>query len=193
VVEDLYLSCMKESEFVAVFQQAAAEIYGGKFVVRRGAALLYELLLGSSLEVLIKDTRRPKRGYSAFQTDLCIFEKRDGVEYPRVVIEFKTRITTHDIILYSSKAGKHKQIYPGLRYGLLASELEVIPDRFFIHNESIDFFIAAKKYKDRAVLKSMIEELVNTEVTASRRLEMINMGTEKFDYFRTDVVFRNFR
>ena len=34
------------------------------------------------------------------------------MEIPRVVMEFKPRITTHDVIIYSAKARKHKQIYP---------------------------------------------------------------------------------
>lgn len=62
----------------------------------------------------------PKRGDSAFQTDLCIFERVEDVLLPRVVLEFKTSVTTHDILTYSTKAEKHKTIYPNLRYGLVA-------------------------------------------------------------------------
>src|SRR5207245_7440649 len=94
----------------------------------------------------VNDTERPARGSSAFQTDICIFEIRDGIKFPRIAIEFKTKITTHDILTYSAKAGKHKKVYPCLRYGLLASESASIPGRFFVHNENLDFFIAAQKY-----------------------------------------------
>ncbi|HRJ29755.1 MAG TPA: hypothetical protein PLG85_08295 [Cyclobacteriaceae bacterium] len=188
----LSLPTMKESTFVKVFEDAAKNAFGDEIIVKRSSALLYELLLDQNLEVSVKDTKNPKRGYSAFQTDICIYERKNRIEYPRVVIEFKTKITSHDIITYSSKAGKHKLIYPGLRYGILASEIDFIPDRFFVHNENIDFFIAAKKYKTGDQLENLIQELVKTEIQASRTMEAINFGGEKFDYFRTDIVFGNF-
>jgi len=139
---------MKESDFVKVFAESAQAIYGDKLVVKTHQSLLYELLLDTSLEFWPKNAKNPKRGYSAFETDLCIYEKMNGIEFPRIAIEFKTEVTTHDVITYSAKAGKHKTIYPGLRYGLIASEINSVPDRFFIHNENIDFFIAAKNYKE---------------------------------------------
>lgn len=184
---------MKESPFVKIFEEAAKTTFADRLVVKQGSALLYELLLDQNLQPSVNDTTKPKRGYSAFQTDICIYELRGNIEYPRVVIEFKTKITSHDIITYSAKAGKHKQIYPGLRYGLLASELDIIPDRFFVHNENIDFFIAANKYKENESLRHMIEELITTEVETSRTLEAINFGGKHFDYYRTEIVFRNFR
>ena len=121
---------MKESEFVSVFEEVAREVIGEKAIVKRGANLFYQLYLNRSLDLAVSDTRSPMRGSSAFQTYICIFELLDGVEFPRVAIEFKPKITTHDILTYSAKAGKHKKIYPCLRYGLLASELASIPRRF---------------------------------------------------------------
>jgi hypothetical protein len=183
---------MKESSFVNVFAESAHAIYGNKLVVKRRQSLLYELLLDTALELYPKTPKDPKRGYSAFQTDLCIYEKRGEIEFPRIVIEFKTKITTHDVITYSAKAGKHKAIYPGLRYGLLASEIDSIPDRFFIHNENIDFFIAAKQYKSNVQLKKLIRALVDNEIKTARNIEKINFGGAKYDYYRTLVEFRNF-
>lgn len=183
---------MEESTFVKIFVEEAGKVFGEKITVKKGENLLYELFLDRNLEVAVKEIKAPKRGYSAFQTDICVFEKNGTVDYPRVAIEFKTKITTHDIITYSSKAGKHKQIYPGLRYGLLASELNTIPDRFFIHNENIDFFIAAKNYKEGEHLRVMIKELIETEINTSRILERINAGGERVNYYRTDIIFRNF-
>lgn len=169
---------MKESPFVKIFEEVARASFKDKLIVRKGSSLLYELLLDQNLLPSVTNTTSPKRGYSAFQTDICIYEQRNNIEYPRVVIEFKTRITTHDIITYSAKAGKHKQIYPGLRYGTLASEISSIPDRFFVHNENIDFFIAASKYKETTALKMLIQELVETEEETSRILEAITLGEE---------------
>lgn len=165
---------------------------GKKAVVKRGANLYYQLFLNRSLKVALDTTKPPARGSSAFQTDICIFELLNGVEFPRVVIEFKPTITSHDILTYSAKAGKHKKIYPCLRYGLPASELESIPGRFFIHNENLDFFIAAKKYKSEAEIRSFAQKLIEKELEISRMLEQIHFDDRQFDYFRTDIIFRNF-
>lgn len=183
---------MEESSFVSVFKAVASEVMGEKAVVKRGANLFYQLYLNRTLEMAVSLTKPPARGSSAFQTDICIFELLDGVEFPRVVIEFKASITTHDILTYSAKAGKHKKIYPCLRYGLLASELASIPGRFFIHNENLDFFIAAKKYSDEAKIKSFVKKLIEKELEISRILEQIHFADRKFDYYRTDVIFGKF-
>ena len=185
---------MEESPFVKMFEEAANEIFNGKFVVKKGANLFYELTLNRELKLSVGNTEEPKRGDSAFQTDLCVFEKIGSSEFPRVAIEFKTNITTHDVITYSAKAGKHKKIYPGLRYGLLASEIDAIPNRFFIHNENLDFFIAAKQYKEAetGVLKQMIKSLIETEVTTAQTLEKIYFDKDKFNYYKTDIIFKKF-
>ena len=132
----------EESPFVAVALQVAEEIGLQPLSVRRGAPLLYEIKVSNNLEVMEPEQiRRPRRGASAFQTDLCIFEERSpGVHIPRVVLEFKTKITTHDVLTYSAKATRHKQIYPYLRYGIVASAEKTVPGRVFTHNEGLDFF-----------------------------------------------------
>ena len=183
---------MEESEFVSVFEEVAREVIGEKAIVKRGANLFYQLYLNRSLDLAVPDTRSPKRGSSAFQTDICIFELLNGVEFPRVAIEFKRKITTHDILTYSAKAGKHKKIYPCLRYGLLASELASIPRRFFIHNENIDFFIAAKKYGIEAEIKQFAKKLIEKELEISRILEQIHFDSREVDYYRTDIIFGTF-
>jgi hypothetical protein len=183
---------MKESAFVKLFEEVAIQVLGERLIVKKGACLLYELLLDQKLEVSCKNLKDPKRGYSAFQTDISIYERKGEIDFPRIVIECKTKITTHDIITYSAKAGKHKSIYPGLRYGLIASEIDSIPDRFFIHNENIDFFIAAKKYKDNQHLKKLVKDLIEEEIETARVIEKLNFGGTKFDYYRTSVDFMNF-
>jgi len=183
---------MQESSFISVFEAVASEVIGKNAVVKRGANLFYQLYLNRSLDLVVSDTRSPARGSSAFQTDICIFELLNGVEFPRVVIEFKPKITTHDILTYSAKAGKHKKIYPCLRYGLLASELASIPGRFFIHNENLDFFIAAKKYSSEAEIKPFAKKLIEKELEISRTLEQIHFADREFDYYRTDIIFGKF-
>jgi len=182
---------MRESTFINVFQQAADKILNNTIVVKSKSNLLYELYLNDKLEISERDLKNPRRGYSAFQTDICVYEQINNVLIPRIAIEFKTKITTHDILTYSAKAGKHKSIYPSLRYGLIASELDSIPPRFFIHNEHIDFFIAAKKYKtDR--LTEFIDKLIKDEITASKELEKLYLNKGKFDYYRSTFTMSNF-
>jgi len=183
---------MKESTFVDVFESIAKEVMGDNAVVRRKANLYYELSLNRNLELATPRTKKPKRGHSAFQTDVCIFELVDDIEFPRVVIEFKKGITTHDILTYSAKAGMHKKIYPCLRYGILVSEEKSIPSRFFVHNENLDFFIAAQAYKNESQIRPFAKDLIKKELQVSRILEQIHFKERKVDYYCRDVIFRNF-
>jgi hypothetical protein len=183
---------MKKSPFVQIFEDAAKEVLGETAIVRSKAILYYSLSLDRKLCLLTPNTKEPKRGLAAFQTDICIFENVEGVEFPRVVIEFKERITTHDILTYSAKSGKHKQIYPCLRYGLLASEEVSIPRRFFTHNEHLDFFIAAKEYKESEKVRVLARQLIDRELRISQTLEDIHFSGKKVDYFCRDIVFGKF-
>lgn len=87
------------------------------------------------------------RGKNAFQTDILIYKKvyhKDIEEIPMVVVELKTgqtesTPTTHDIILYSVKAMKHKAVYPQLRYGMVWFNGKKVPNRFILNNENMDF------------------------------------------------------
>jgi hypothetical protein len=182
---------MEESSFVAIFESVAREVMGGKAIVRRKANLFYELFLDRQLKLAVKDTTAPKRGASAFQTDICILEQLDAIEFPRVAIEFKENISTHDILTYSAKAGRHKHIYPCLRYGLLCSAIETIPSRFFIHNEHLDFFIAAQRYTADSVIRPFAKKLIENELNISRILEEIHFGNQKFNYYRRDIIFKS--
>ncbi|MBK6481567.1 MAG: hypothetical protein IPG01_00195 [Chitinophagaceae bacterium] len=181
---------MKESTFINVFAKSASIVLKPPFLVKVKPNLLYELYLNKKLEVPIKDVKVPKRGNSAFQVDCCIYEAVQNVEFPRLVLEFKTKITTHDILTYSAKAGKHKLIYPVLRYGLVASELAEIPYRFFTHNEHLDFFIAAKDYKTTK-LEALCKNLIKSELFISNELEKIYFGNKRFNFYQSFVNLKN--
>ncbi len=183
---------MNESTFVAIFEDAAKAALGSRAIVKRGESLYYSLSLDRKLALSTPDTRNPKRGSSAFETDICICEQIADIDFPRVVIEFKEKVTTHDILTYSAKAGKHKQIYPCLRYGLLASEISSIPGRFFTHNENLDFFIAAKEYKEPKRVRALALDLIERELQISKTLEDIHFGGKKVDYFCRDIIFQKF-
>ncbi|MHB8810101.1 MAG: hypothetical protein ACYC9M_08820, partial [Desulfobulbaceae bacterium] len=134
------------------------------------------------------DIKKPKRGRSAFETDLCVFESIDNsLKIPRVVLEFKGNLTTHDVLTYSAKARKHKQVYPYLRYGLVLSGSSSVPGRFFTHNEALDFCVAAKSYGENR-LQDLFARLLEKEVATSRHLESIAFGQTKVDMYRLEVV-----
>src|SRR4051794_22853450 len=69
------------------------------------ANLIYKVIVGRDLKFYPAKTVPPRGLGFAFQTDLCLFEHIDnGKDIPRVVFEFKIGLSTHDIILYSTKA-----------------------------------------------------------------------------------------
>ncbi|HEY7243820.1 MAG TPA: hypothetical protein VH678_08050 [Xanthobacteraceae bacterium] len=178
----------EESKFVETALTTARRVLQPPLSVRRGAALLYEVTVDNTLTLTV-DPKRPVRGDSAFQTDLCVFEgKSDDVVIPRVVLEFKTRITTHDVLTCSAKSRKHKHVYPYLRYGLVVSDDVVV---LFVHNESLDFFIALGNAKPME-LPELFSCLITAEVQASRTLERIAFGSFRPQLFRTEPQVDNF-
>jgi len=173
-----------ENPFVTAAMEAANQILAEHLTVVRGAPLLYQITVDDQLQVTV-DPGKPTRGLSAFQTDLCVFEKKaNGVKIPRVVLEFKGSISTHDVLTYSAKARKHKQIYPYLRYGLVMSELAVIPGRVFTHNEALDFALAVRDFKTHR-LHEVLASTIQAEVDASRLLEKVMFGDAAPYLFRT--------
>jgi hypothetical protein len=102
-------------------------------------------------------------------------------------MEFKTPITTHDVLTYSAKATKHKQVYPYLRYGLVASDLTTVPGRVFTHNESLDFCACVSGLADKK-LSDFFASLLEAEVAASRRLEDIAFGDVRALLFRHEII-----
>jgi hypothetical protein len=156
-------------------------------IIERGANLLYQVTVDNRLELKV-NPKHPKRGQSAFQTDLCVFERIDSdTSIPRVVLEFKSTVSTHDVLTYSSKARKHKQVYPYLRYGLVIGSEAGIPGRFFTHNESLDFCVAASSYKVNR-LHELFAILLRDEVAAPRDLERIAFGSNPVHVFRNEII-----
>lgn len=179
-----------ESPFVAAALEAAKEILAPPLSIVRGAPLLYQVTVDNELQLTV-DPKQATRGASAFQTDLCVFEaKPSGVKIPRVVLEFKGRITTHDVLTYSAKARKHKQVYPYLRYGIVMSEEPRIPGRVFTHNEALDFALALQSFKTHR-LREILASTIQDEVEASRRLESIVFGPARAYLFRSEPVLRS--
>ena len=179
----------KESPFVDIALSVARDILAPPLSIERAAPLLYQVTVDNALRLTV-DPRSPRRGISAFQTDLCVFETQpSGVVIPRVVLEFKTKITTHDVLTYSAKARKHKQVYPYLRYGVIMSEERHIAGRVFNHNESLDFGAAVGQLVN-AELRAFFTALFEEEIAASRRLDSVFFGAPKARLFRNEVLVR---
>lgn len=69
--------------------------------------LLYKIVVAPSGQVSHGNGDAPTRGQYAFQTDILISQEA----VPLVVIELKAMpFSSHDVLLYSAKAAKHKAI-----------------------------------------------------------------------------------
>lgn len=132
--------------------------------VETGKSILYKVIVDSNCEYDPEDPNNPKRGQYAFQTDILISKSK----LPLVVIEIKFGgFSTHDIITYSSKAAKHKDVYPHLRYGFIIGGKTVIERKFFVHNTSIDFAIALKSVRDNI---DHLVEIIKEQIDSSELL-----------------------
>jgi hypothetical protein len=184
---------MKEIEFQDLMVELINnELDNNKFIAHRGKALLYELKVNENLEV-IGDPINPKRGRGAFETDVAIFEKKGNLEVPFIIIEVKERLTTHDVITYNNKASRHKEVYPFLRYGMLAYGLDSIPKRFFKHNKDLDFFLAAKEHsKDKKQLQKILSELIKNELKIFKNIQKILHDKDKSDFYQNIPILKDF-
>jgi hypothetical protein len=177
---------MPEDRLVAIALRVIRELLPRRMEVERGAALLYQIKLDNRLNLTV-DPKAPTRGQSAFQTDICVFERiAVNLRIPRVVLEFKPGLSTHDVLTYSTKARKHKQVYPYLRYGVLTSRERYVAGKFFTHNEALDFCLATGGLS-RTALRALLRSVLKKEVSASRRLESIAFGSTRARLYRTEV------
>ncbi|MBH5401183.1 hypothetical protein HZZ13_25860 [Bradyrhizobium sp. CNPSo 4010] len=138
--------------------------------IELGQSLLYKIEVAPSGEVSHRDGDSPMRGQYAFQTDVLISKPCGSPKQmvPLVVIELKaTSFSSHDVVLYSAKAAKHKAIYPYLRYGFVVIGLEALGRRFLIHNEGFDFAMAVP---DAAAIETALVPLVRRQLKSAQRL-----------------------
>lgn len=109
------------------------------FEIEMGKNLLYKIEVDPTGSVTHATSDLATRGQYAFQTDLLI--SKGGV--PLVTIELKSgSFSSHDVITYSWKASRHKQVYPYLRYGFVLAGATFLGRRFVTHNEAFDFALA---------------------------------------------------
>jgi hypothetical protein len=167
--------------------------YPGKYEVNYDENLIYRVIItkkrsnsNAKLQYEPNDPQKPSRGDYAFQTDILISEKSSGL--PLVVIEVKTKEpTTHDILTYSTKAVKHKEVYPYLRYGILIVNETSVPRRFFVHNLGFDFAIVLKDLSDEAGFKKLVEIIEGQIKNSEELIKVFNDEKSSIESYYTSL------
>lgn len=162
---------MNETEFsnmIRVFLDRELEGYE----IKSKKPILYKLIINQKGEIEPANCKNPTAKNLAFETDLLI--QKNNI--PLVICEIKYgRFTTHDVLIYSNKALKHKGVYPYLRYGFVVGGCQNITNKFFTHNEGFDFALAMHKLDDdtlKKLLKIIQSQISNAEL-------LMNMLEEK--------------
>jgi hypothetical protein len=176
----------KESLFADALHRRLDQALSQKFSVHRGKSLLYKLQVDVSGELRPKhkDLQSPKRGQYAFQTDILIGAITPAI--PLVVIELKFGgFSTHDVITYSYKAVRHKEIYPYLPYGFVVGGSASLSKKFLTHNQGIDFAMCVIDLQsDGAALTELVERQI---ADAKRLLELMRNDRRTFKRFENNV------
>jgi len=166
---------MNEPKFAERLKNKIQERLGSsRYEVKTGKNLIYKIIVNPRGQFEPEEAKAPKRGAFAFQTDLLITMKSQ--QLPLVVIETKyNAFSTHDILTYSTKAQKHKEIYPYLRYGLVVGGIDIIQNRFFTHNSGFDFALALKRIDDRSLAKLI--KIIKEQIKSAEMI--LDILTEK--------------
>lgn len=179
---------MNESKFKEKLREKIQENLGNnKYEVKKDENLIYKVIINENFKFEPNEPQKPKRGSYAFQTDLLIIRKNNKL--PLVVLETKYGgFSTHDVLTYSSKAQKHKEVYPYLRYGLVVGGTDKITNKFFIHNIGFDFAFALKRI-DEGKLKELID-ILNQQIKNGESILEIFKNKNQAKSFHTRVVIR---
>jgi hypothetical protein len=161
----------QEKKFARELQEMLQKTLSNAYTIRIGKSLLYKLEVDVDGELRPKpvDLRSPKRGQFAFETDILVEKAHPAI--PLVVVELKFGgFSTHDIITYSSKATRHKEIYPYLRYGFVVGGCDALSKKFLTHNQGVDF---AMSVPDLATAGSKLIDLIKRQIKCAETL--VNM------------------
>ncbi|MEZ5993259.1 MAG: hypothetical protein R3E76_13030 [Planctomycetota bacterium] len=141
--------------------------------------------------------QEPEQSDSAsYQTDLAVIENRGEAHWsPRLIVEVKLEsVTTHDAITYSNKAEAHKRVHPYVRYGILIAGCRerFLPNRLLRHGSHFDFMVAWPKLKPSQAEWRRFDELIHSEVKASRTLftfieEGGSKGRQRYSWLRRSL------
>jgi len=179
---------MNEKDFSEIIRDYLGKKLTG-YEVKNKEALLYKIIINQEGKIQPAEPLNPTRGNLAFETDLLI--KKDGL--PIVVCEAKYKkgggFTTHDILTYSTKALKHKEVYPYLRYGFVAGNTDVLSNKFFTHNEGFDFALAMIKPDDASLAKLL--EIIKGQIRDAESLLNMLKDKHRTICFNTRLDFEN--
>lgn len=129
-----------------------------------------------------------------YEVDLLIKEKRGNSVVPKLIIESKYgKITTHDVITYSNKAKAHKDLYSGLRYGLMignCNEKGVSP-RIVNHGDNFDFMFVFREDKPNDREWKLFVDIIKRNLVISNKLENIISGKNTKDKVRYSCIEKN--
>jgi hypothetical protein len=152
-----------------------------EYRVDKGISLLYKLHFDGVGRLCPDTYQTPTRGQLAFETDILI---RDS-KVPLVALELKFgHFTTHDVLTYSTKAIKHKELYPYLRYGFVVGGIKKIQNRFFTHNAGFDF---AFVFADPSVGIPKLIDIVRRQIKIAERIKAV--GESEVSSFETFIDF----
>ena len=136
---------MNESDFTTKIKNWLSPRLAPTYKCETGRSLLYKVIVDTDGTLKPANPMVPSRGQFAFKTDVLISHN----ELPLVVVELKYGgFSTHDVLTYSAKAVRHKEIYPYLRYGFAVGGQDGIDLKFFTHNVGFDFAIAVPREGD---------------------------------------------
>lgn len=145
-------------------REVLAAALSGDYQVHQGASLLYRIEIDSSGRTSNDGQDAPRRGQYAFQTDILVTRAKT----PLVVVELKAgSFSSHDVITYSWKAQRHKQVYPYLRYGFAVIGVEALGRRFLTHNEGFDF---AAAIPDNVGIAIQLVPIVQRQIRSAERI-----------------------
>lgn len=178
----------KELLFARSFEDQLRRDLGDKFTIHRGKSLLYKLEVDVDGELRPKhqDLQSPKRGQYAFQTDILIEAIKPAI--PLVVVELKFGgFSTHDIITYSQKAVRHKEIYPYLRYGFVVGGSTSLSKKFLTHNQGIDFAMSVSSLDTKGECAALIQLVERQIEDAQRLVELMRDDGKTFKRFENNI------
>ena len=153
-----------EQDVTVYVRQVLASALSNDYQVHQGANLLYRIEIDGTGKISNDGAGAPRRGQYAFQTDILVSK----AEIPLVVVELKSgTFSSHDVITYSFKAQRHKQVYPYLRYGFAVVGLEALGRRFVTHNEGFDFAVAIP---DLGQIEADLVPIIRRQINSAERI-----------------------
>jgi hypothetical protein len=121
-----------------------------------------------------------------WNVDIFVGSKNGNKVTPRLIIEAKYRnINTHDPITYNHKALLHKNLFKGLRYGLIVGDYKFnrkeenvyIPSRLVKYGDNFDFMMLLKEEYNTEEINQLIDIIIKN-VEISKKLENLNRDKE---------------